>query len=104
MLVALAEMLIAGSTPERPIGFRFDPGHDFHQSVVSLFSEGPSCYLVEVDPSGHDPLGELLAVLGEDIEWAVLGTLTDQAMLESCDHASVPVEDLAAAWLGTLDW
>lgn len=103
-LVALAEMLIAGSSQERPIGFEFDPKHDAQRSVVSLFSEQPSCYLVEVDPSGVDPLGEVLAALGEDIEWGVLGTLTDHPTLILSERVSLSVEDLASAWLGTLDW
>jgi len=97
VLVALAEMLIAGSTPESPIGFRFEAGTA--HGPAGAFGEEPSRYLLEVGDTGV-----LSEVLGENIEWSVLGTLTKEPVLDLDEGGRVAVEDLAASWLGTLDW
>ena len=92
-LVALAEMLIGGSTPQRPIGFRgnarLDPG--------LAFAEPPSCALVETpSPEG------LAETIGPD-RCRVLGTLDDSGVL-AWDAATIPVDRLEDAWRATLDW
>jgi phosphoribosylformylglycinamidine synthase len=92
-LVTLAEMLIAGSTPDRPIGFTGTAPLDH----ALAFAEPPTCVLVET----RDPAA-LTSALGADYVRA-LGTLDDTGTL-SWDSVSVGVEDLARAWRSTLDW
>ncbi|MCL4221454.1 MAG: phosphoribosylformylglycinamidine synthase subunit PurS [Phycisphaerales bacterium] len=109
LLVALAEMLIAGSTPERPIGANIAlqrAGPD----VSELFGETPSTFLLEIEPPRDD--ADRRAVIDHFRRVGVLadfiGDLTDTGMLEvqtsSSGRSVIPVSDLAAAWLGTLDW
>jgi phosphoribosylformylglycinamidine synthase len=94
LLVALAEMLIAGSTPEQPIGFAGSAA----LNAAMAFCEGPSRYLLEVS----DPA---VARRFANDGCVVLGRLTDTGRLV-WDRVGVDesVEDLAAAWRGTLDW
>lgn len=96
-LVALAEMLIAGSSAHAPIGFRCDPS--VAHSIGGAFGEAPSRYLLEVRDERA-----VRSIVGDDFEVAVLGELTGEPTLELGEGTSVPVSDLAAAWLGTLDW
>jgi phosphoribosylformylglycinamidine (FGAM) synthase-like enzyme/phosphoribosylformylglycinamidine (FGAM) synthase PurS component len=69
LLCALAEMLIAGFTPETAIGATIDlsaaaaPGAD---PLAAAFSEAPSRYLLEVDPAHIDAALESLATAGPD--------------------------------------
>lgn len=93
MLVALAEMLIAGSTSDSPIGFdgKIDLGFGL------AFAESPSCYLIETsDPDA------LKASLGNH-PVQILGTLTDTGQLV-WSGIKIDVEQLTTAWRGTLDW
>ena len=102
LLVAVAEMLIAGSTHERPLGaaLAFDneyPLLDF------AFGEAPARYVLEV--ADEVDLMDWLSFLPEGVWNYCLGTMNDTGILTDDQHGiSVPVSDLAAAWLGTLDW
>lgn len=92
VLTAVAEMLIAGSTPAHPIGFRGTTKLD----EVFAFSEGPSRYVLEVaDPAAVHRFSTAGCV--------VLGTINDSGRLV-WDSAHEDVETLAAAWRSPLDW
>jgi phosphoribosylformylglycinamidine synthase len=92
VMVTIAEMLIAGSRPDRPIGFQGSAA----VNEAMAFCEGPSRYVLEVD----DP-----SMVGRftTAGCVVLGRLTDSGRLIWTD-TDEPVEDLAKAWRGTLDW
>ncbi len=92
-LVALAEMLIAGSSKTKPIGFASNAALD----ATSAFAESPSCYLVEVRCSES-----VTKALG-DIQCQTLGTLNDSGALR-WDTLDIGVEELTKAWRSTLDW
>ena len=93
LLCALAEMLIAGSTDESPIGFEWvgDLG------LGEAFAESPSCYLVET----NDPAGLCKGL--ERYSTRVLGKLDGSGVLK-CSTIDLGVNRLTAAWRGTLDW
>ena len=93
VLVALAEMLIGGSSQEHPIGF--EGVTDLDHTLA--FGEPPSRVLVET----NDP--EALAAAMGAHTCITLGTLTDSGNLE-WGGVETPVEALAAAWRATLDW
>ncbi len=108
MLVAVAEMLIAGSTKDRPIGASLTlqgSGPD----TSELFGEAPSRYIIEIedDDDTLDAISEL--VFGfEDVGFSTLGSLDATGELSllasSGQRAAWNVEDLAKAWLSPLDW
>jgi len=95
LLCCVAEMLIAGSSGNHPIGAELSVGGE----AAGLFGEAPSRYVLEV------PERDLSTVEGRlaEIPFERVGTLDDSGTL-ACPSWSVPVEDLAASWLGTLDW
>ncbi len=95
VLVSVAEMLIAGNSSERPIGFVGDG----QMNAEFAYDESPSCYVLEVR---EDDIGKLGAILGE-IPMRKLGTLDDSGTL-SWDGLSASVEELTTAWRSTLDW
>ncbi|MFI4897200.1 MAG: AIR synthase-related protein, partial [Phycisphaerales bacterium JB059] len=99
-LVALAEMLIAGSTRQRPIGATFAQ----RIATPALFSERPGCYLLEVPRPHVSRFKDLMARLEAGATW--VGRTTDSGRLESrgTRDDSIDVEELATAWRGTLDW
>jgi len=90
---AIAEMLIAGSTHDRPIGAEIDV-------PWSLFAEMPSTYVLEVRPEHAD---RVMRDAGED-GWTRIGRTTDTGTLEIHDDGTIGVDELAMAWRGTLDW
>lgn len=107
-LVAIAEMLIAGSTRAKPIGAELTWQTDF-ADLADLFAEPASTYILEID--GDD--GALDRLDGmvkrhKGVQWISLGTLTDSGKLSvltsSGAEAQWDVEQLAAAWLKPLDW
>ncbi len=109
LLVALAEMLIAGSTPQRPIGASIGfqgAGPD----ASELFAEPPSTYLLEVDAPADDDAYEALIAHFENagVYPEIIGHLTDTGTLTVQTSWSgsftLPVEALAKAWLAPLDW
>jgi len=93
MLTALAEMLIAGSSKESPIGFSGSTDLDLGLALA----ESPSCYLIET----HNP-DALVKTLG-DHPVSVLGQLDNTAQL-SWAEVNISIDALTAAWRGTLDW
>jgi phosphoribosylformylglycinamidine synthase II len=93
LVVAIAEMLIAGSTESQPIGFRANDDLDW----ILAFDESPSCYVLEVENTD-----ELSSILGE-IPVKTLGQLDNSGMLD-WDDLSASVEELTSAWRSTLDW
>lgn len=105
IFVAIAEMLIAGSSPDRAIGaFVALTGEC---TIARNLGEFTGTYVVEVPPQNQQALTDLkreLGLIGGPI-W--IGELTADGTLEFDDNGaweSIPVETLAAAWLGTLDW
>lgn len=92
VLVALAEMLIAGSRPDAPIGF--EGAAALNEALA--FCEGPSRYLLEVD---DESAFHRFSTVG----CVALGRLTDTGRLRWAG-VDEPVEKLAGAWRGTLDW
>ena len=94
VLVALAEMLIAGSTPDSPIG----------ASVHGLggldpFEELPCRYLLEV---AAGEVGRVSALL-DGVSCEAIAVLDESGALQ-VDGASLEVEELARTWRGPLDW
>ena len=101
-LVAIAEMLIAGHTTERPLGVQWANGFP----LTRHWSERPSCYILEVHSRHRNAFVDLM---GERrAGWTQMGNTTSTGKFEfgimQPFEAAIPVEDLAAAWLGTLDW
>ncbi|MEM7756267.1 MAG: phosphoribosylformylglycinamidine synthase subunit PurS [Planctomycetota bacterium] len=103
VMTAVAEMLIAGHTDERPLGAIFATTG----GITRNLGEFTGTYVVEV-PSEHM---DALMTLRRELESAAIATwvgeITDSGSLEFNDakrEQSIPVPDLAAAWLGTLDW
>jgi hypothetical protein len=106
MVTAIAEMLIAGSTPNNPLGFTFHMEPDALWAPGSGFAECPSCYILEVelDPDAEDPYREFHKIVGDDVGWTTLGRLTGDGRLTVSEAGSVDVEELARAWRAPLDW
>ncbi len=93
MLTALAEMLIAGSSTDSPIGF----AGSVDLNLGLALAESPSCYVIETsDPEG---LAKALA----DHPVLALGKLNDSDRL-TWSGFDLSVEQLTAAWRSTLDW
>ncbi len=100
LLGAVAEMLIAGSTPAHPIGAAVDlapltpPGESPH---AAAFDESPCRYVIEIPRPRLDDLNRLA---GEaPLAPLVLGELDDTGVLR-VGGEQIDVETLAAAWLG----
>ncbi|MCB9844736.1 MAG: hypothetical protein H6811_01940 [Phycisphaeraceae bacterium] len=101
LLVAIAEMLIAGSTADDPLGATLTAGAD---GFETWFNESPSRYVLEMDASETDHLAR---VLEPDVPFHVLGRTDDSGSLawsEAGSTQTLAVEDLARAWRSTLDW
>jgi len=95
VLCAVAEMLIAGSTPEAPIGAEVDP-----DAMGDPFEERAGRYVLEID----DAMSEaFLARNGDRVSAIRLGRLRASREL-AIGGAAIDVNDMAGAWLGTLDW
>lgn len=98
LLCAVAEMLIAGSTPADPIGADLTPlGDDPHDPHFTAFAESPCRYVLEIERDHLVDLNNLIA--DECIATIVLGELNASGVLRNNDE-QVDVESLAAAWLG----
>jgi len=107
LAVAIAEMLIGGTSPARPLGAEIslgaipwlgqNPG-DLH---AALFAETPSRYILEIRPQDIPAAHELI----KHIPHAPLGRLNSTGRLDiPLASVSASVADLTAAWRGTLDW
>ncbi len=90
---AIAEMLIAGSTPDAPIGFNADPSLNWSLA----FDESPSCYVLEVED-----IDAVRRALG-DTPMRVLGALDDSGQMK-WGSLEASVESLTNAWRSPLDW
>lgn len=110
MLVALAEMLIGGSTPSRPIGAAVDLSAVPSETqtllgrTVAAFSESPSRYLLEVRQQDLPAVKATLAASG--LSRAVVAVLDDSGSLDLSEQLlrPIPVEKLAQVWMSPLDW
>lgn len=111
-LVTIAEMLIAGSRPNAPIGFELESEEaaDLWWGPAALFAEGPSSYIVEIeyDERKDDPFAEFHDACFGNTErpcgWSQLGLLNDSGQMTGfADGVPVSVEELAQAWLGTFE-
>jgi phosphoribosylformylglycinamidine synthase len=103
LLCAVAEMLIAGSTPKVPIGAALDLSQMHTDLTAAAFGESPSRYVLEV--AANDVPRVVSAIAADGIWCARLGELNTSGVLSASSldlHAEV--EDLASAWLGPLDW
>lgn len=95
VLVALAEMLIGGSSVSRPLGASVSD-----MSIHSAFGEGASTYLLEV--SAND-FGRVQGACEAGMSASVVAIIDDSGALRLHEE-SVDVEKLATVWRGTLDW
>ena len=104
LLASIAEMLIAGSTGQNPIGAEVDLRLVSGDAAVAAFGESPSRYVLEVRPEHMPRVQQMLR--GTGTSHSVVGTINTSGRLESRtgDFAAIPVEELAAAWLKPLDW
>ncbi len=93
LLCAIAEMLIAGSSSDQPLGFTGIGELD----EITAFDESPSCYVLEVE----DPKA-LKATLG-GIPIQTLGQLNTTGTLE-WNALSASVAELTDAWRSALEW
>ena len=107
LAVAVAEMLIAGSTKATPIGAELNLGALAWSDAAggdancALFTETPSRYVLEVESS---QVAEVVSLLGETRS-CVIGRLTSSGRLVApIAGLDEDVEALAAAWRGPLDW
>lgn len=94
VLVALAEMLIAGSSPGSLIGASMRGWAE-----LDPFEELPSRYLLEVQSGEVDHVASLL----DGVPSRTIAVLDDSGTLE-VDGAELEVEELARTWRGPLDW
>ncbi len=108
LLTAIAEMLIAGSTREKPIGAGLCL-HGAGPDVAELFGEAPSRYVLEVesDDAALDAIDKIVKQYA-GVGWSTIGALDDTGELSiltsSGERETWNVEVLAKAWMGTLDW
>ena len=94
VLVALAEMLIAGSTPGSPIGASV---HEL--GAFDPFEEVPGRYLLEVAAGEVERVSALL----EGVPCGAIAMLDGTGALK-VGGVALDVEELARTWLGPLDW
>lgn len=100
-LVAIAEMLIGARGDRSSLGLRIE--HTDAAPHAFAFSEAPSRYIVEVEPSHAALVSERATRAGARA--LRLGTLDESGALAwPANGLSVSVEDLVLAWRGTLDW
>jgi phosphoribosylformylglycinamidine synthase II len=115
LLVAAAEMLIGAhadaSDPTRAVPFGpADPiGLELAHAAIAgsishaCFAEGPSRYLLEVEPMTVARVNELAAVAGARV--TQVGVFDRSGALHGPDDTlNVSVTDLISAWRATLDW
>jgi phosphoribosylformylglycinamidine synthase len=95
-LCAVAEMLIgaAGEGGRSPIGAELTL-----DGVAALFGEAPSRYVVEVAPASLETIRRVLG----DVPHVTIGRTTADGNL-GVAGVRIDVSQLAAKWLGTLDW
>lgn len=95
MLIAAAEMAMAGG-----LGLMLESDGSA-SSIAELFSEAPSRYLLEIEPR-H--LRQVQTTLGGTTH-RVLGAFNATGKLTMKERElNVSIDDIRAAWRGTLDW
>ncbi|TVQ59043.1 MAG: phosphoribosylformylglycinamidine synthase [Phycisphaerales bacterium] len=102
-LVAVAEMLIAGSTKDAPIGAAlepFDTWGDAHVEAL-LFGESPSRYVLEMT---EEDAASAAKDAPAGVPVRVIARLDASGTLRLGAGETVSVESLREAWMGTLDW
>ncbi len=106
---AAAEMLIAAQrrmgrgTPGGQLGAAIRTPALHRDPLAACFGESPTRWVVEID---LERVPELIALRDEHAphaEVTPIGVLNDSGEL-AIDGEALPVDDLARAWLGTLDW
>lgn len=103
MLVALAEMLIGGQAPGRPVGAELTLGDDYADPLIAFFGESPSRYLIEARPQDVGQIKAEAAAAG--VAATVVGWFNDSGLLTApAEGLSVLVADAASVWLRPLDW
>ena len=97
VLVAAAEMAFAGGIG---LSLNFDtlPGADAFDCAA--FGETPGRYLLEVHPDRLDALQETLGA----VPMTRIGTFNESATLDVAGRGSCSLDELRAAWLGTINW
>ncbi len=93
VVCAIAEMLIAGSSTDDPIGFAACDTLDW----ALAFDESPSCYVLEVAD-----LDSVRSALGTT-PMRVLGALNDSGRM-NWNELDASVGELTNAWRSPLDW
>jgi phosphoribosylformylglycinamidine synthase len=96
-LCAVAEMLLAGSTPQAPIGATFTL---IEPELARAFSERPGAYILEITPEHHGKFFQLMEA--RDVSLTRLGETTNDGVLrlEGDVDEDVSVEELARVWRG----
>ncbi len=109
LLVAIAEMLIAGSSEDRPLGAHIsDPGTVWTDAM--RFAECAANYVVEVpidSETDADPWERFQEIVGDEVEWTCIGeVIADDVLIvgHAEEAIEVEVEELAKAWRSPLDW
>ncbi|MGJ8636477.1 MAG: AIR synthase-related protein [Phycisphaerales bacterium] len=101
-LCSVAEMLIAGSTSDQPIGADLTFREDIDPDVFA-FNEAPCGYILEIDNDAD--FQSWMTKLPSGAHHHILGQTNDSGMLTNESHSlSVSVNDLTTAWRSTLDW
>ena len=109
VLVAVAEMLIAGSTPAAQLGCTLaalgagesSPNH----ALALAFGEGAGRYVLEIAPQQLETLRQTLERHAPACHLRVLGELTSTARLRWPGQGlDEDVEELARVWRAPLDW
>jgi phosphoribosylformylglycinamidine synthase len=110
VLVAAAEMLIGAHSdrqetfgPSERIGLELTQGHAAISAHAWAFHEGPSRYLIEVDPMRVDEV--VASVQREGLDASQIGAFDRSGALRwAAAGVDLPVERLVAAWRAPLDW
>ena len=101
LLCAIAEILIAGSTPDAPIGASVDLASVHADPAVAAFAESPARYVIEVTPQDAARIADDYP----DLAVRTIATLDASGSLSGgWTPAPIPVETLASAWRAPLDW
>jgi len=104
-LVAVAEMLIAGSRPQTPIGAELTHDPDDLGATAWAFAETPSRYLLEVPPLAVARVREIVQQHAPGAVVQQIGVLDFSGRLRwPAASLDAQVEDLARAWRTPLDW
>jgi phosphoribosylformylglycinamidine synthase subunit PurSL len=102
VLCSIAEMLIAGSSADQPIGAELELSNELDANVFA-FNEAPCGYVLEIEDSSN--IEELVDGLPSGAWHHRLGKTNGLGQLSDAQHGvSVSVEQLTEAWRGTLDW